>query len=94
MQKNTKIYNFELSNNKYDIITLEENIERLSLRKLLVTQKLTLEFCTKYLLHPELYAMSSEDYNITMREILLYQNHLSKPLENNYSDKRDFNNEC
>lgn len=76
MQKNTKIYNHELSNNKYDIITLEKNIDRLSLRKLLVTQKLTMLFCEQYLLHPEIYAMSSEDFNITMEDIYLYQPHL------------------
>jgi predicted transcriptional regulator len=70
------IYNHCLSNNKYDIKTLETNINRLSLKKLLNTQRLTYDFCIKYLLHPEEYAMCQEDYNITIEDIKLYQSHL------------------
>lgn len=70
------IYNHNLSNNKYDIKTLEKNINRLSLKKLLNTQILTYDFCIKYLLHPEEYAMCQEDYNITLEDIKLYQSHI------------------
>ena len=70
------IYNHQLSNNKYDIVVLEKNIDRLSLKKLLQTQHLTAEFCEKYLLHPDLYGMSNEDSYISVEDILLYQPHL------------------
>jgi hypothetical protein len=81
MKKTTQIiYNYQLSNNKYDVKTLEENIDNLSLRRLLVTQNLTYEFCVKYILHPEQYGMSTEDSLITVEDILLYQPHLSKML--------------
>jgi len=76
------IYNYQLANNKYDIITLEYNIDRLSLKKLLLTQHLTYDFCIKYLLHPEKYSMSNEDYNITIKDILLHQPHIKKNLFN------------
>ena len=74
------IHNYELSNNKYDIVLLEDNIDRLSLKKLLQTQHLTAEFCKIYLLQPDLYGMSSEDYYITVEDILLYQPHLREKL--------------
>jgi hypothetical protein len=70
------IHNYQLSNNKYNIIVLEDNIDRLSLKKLLQTQHLTTEFCNKYLLHPDLYGMSIEDSYITVEDILLHQPHL------------------
>jgi hypothetical protein len=75
-KENMIIYNYQLSNNKYDIVVLENNIDRLSLKKLLQTQYLTVEFCNKYLLHPDLYGMSNEDSYITVEDILLYQPHL------------------
>jgi len=74
------IYNHQLSNNKYDIKTLETNINRLSLKKLLNTQILTYDFCVTYLLHPETYAMGQEDNNITIEDIKIYQPHLSSNL--------------
>jgi hypothetical protein len=80
MKKITIIYNHQLSNNKFDIDTLEFNIDRLSLKKLLSTQHLTLDFCKKYLLHPEEYALCNEDYYISIEDILIYQSHISKNL--------------
>jgi hypothetical protein len=71
------IYNYQLSNHKFDISVLEYNIERLSLKKLLQTQKLTLEFCMKYLLDPKNHAMCDEDKYISIEDILLYQPHIS-----------------
>lgn len=76
------IYNHELSNKKFDILTLEKNIDNLSLKKLLNTQILTLEFCEKYLLNPEKYGMCIEDDYITMEDILRYQPHLNDKLYN------------
>jgi hypothetical protein len=74
------IYNYQLSfnKNKYDIETLEYNIDNLGLRKLLQTQKLTPEFCAKYILNPEKYGMCREDHYLCDDDILLYQKHISK----------------
>ena len=72
------IYNYQLSDKKYDIATLEYNIDRLSLKKLLVSQKLTPEFCVKYLLNPEEHGMCVEDSYICDSDILLYQEHITQ----------------
>ena len=44
----------DLMYNKYNIEILEYNIDNLGLRRLLVTQTLTVDFCVKYLLNPDL----------------------------------------
>jgi len=56
----------------------EYNIDRLGLKRLLVTQILTAEFCVKYLLNPEEYGMCAEDEYISKNDILLYQKHITK----------------
>lgn len=71
------IHNHQLMYTKYDILTLEYNIDRLSLRNLLKTQILTPEFCIKYLLHPEQHGMCVEDYYISKEDILVYQPHIT-----------------
>ena len=73
-----KIYNHQLTDKKYDIATLEYNIDRLSLKKLLVSQNLTPEFCVKYLLNPEEHGMCVEDSYICDSDILLYQKHITQ----------------
>ena len=72
------IENHQLMYYKYDIETLEYNIDRLSLRKLLVTQTLTPHFCQLYLLNPEEHGMCVEDHYISIEDILLYQKHITK----------------
>jgi hypothetical protein len=72
-----KIYNYQLSNHKYEVDLLVENIQNLSLRKLLITQKLNYSFCQTYLLHPEEYAMCKEDYDISLEDIKIYQPHIT-----------------
>jgi len=73
------ICNHQLSKkNQYDIETLEYNISNLELRKLLQTQKLTPEFCVKYILNPEEHGMSREDYYFCDYDILIYQKHITK----------------
>jgi len=67
------IHHHELMYKRYDIETLELNIDRLGLKRLLVTQKLTAEFCIKYILNPEEHGMCVEDHNISKCDILLYQ---------------------
>ena len=71
------IQNYQLMYAKYDINTLEHNIDRLSLRNLLKTQVLTVEFCIKYLLQPEEYAMCNEDHSISKEDIIIYQPHIT-----------------
>jgi len=71
------IQNYQLMYAKYDIKTLEHNIDRLSLRNLLKTQLLTVEFCRQYLLHHEKYAMCIEDQYISKEDIVIYQPHIT-----------------
>ena len=71
------VQHHELMYNKYDIDTLEHNIDRLGLKRLLTTQKLTTAFCVKYLLNPEEYGMGVEDEYISKNDILLYQKHIT-----------------
>ena len=70
----TIIQNHQLRGKKYDIETLEYNIDNLSLRNLLKTQILTAEFCAKYLMNPEEHGMCREDHYIDWNDILHYQN--------------------
>ena len=72
------IYNHQLRYKKYDIATLEYNIDRLSLGMLLRTQKLTPEFCVKYILNSEEHGMCVEDSYICDSDILLYQEHITR----------------
>ena len=59
----------ELNNKQYDMQTLKENIFDLSLRDILKTQKLTCEFCVKYILNTN-YQFNKEDINIAYQENL------------------------
>ncbi len=74
------IHNYQLVYAKYNIPTLEYNIDRLSLRNLLKTQTLTPEFCIKYLLDPATYGLCDEDHYISKEDILLYQPHITMAL--------------
>tara|TARA_B110000093_G_scaffold80613_1_gene87452 strand:- start:261 stop:584 length:324 start_codon:yes stop_codon:yes gene_type:complete len=84
------ISNKELYQYDYDIHTLEYNVlryetlpknekneyTRLNLKSLLKTQKLTAEFCIKYILNDEYAYTDSEEY-ITTKEVVIYQKHLT-----------------
>lgn len=83
----TIIQNHQLRCKKYDIETLEYNIDNLSLRNLLKTQILTAEFCAKYLMNPEEHGMCREDHYIDWNDILLYQPHLTNKDIEKYRDK-------
>ena len=72
------VQHHDLMYNKYNIEILEYNIDNLGLRRLLVTQTLTPDFCVKYLLNPEEYGMGVEDEYISKNDILMYQKHISK----------------
>ena len=77
MDKTEIIGNHQLMYAKFDIKTLEYNMDRLSLRSLLQTQILTAEFCKKYLLNPEEYGMCVEDHYISKENIVTYQPHIT-----------------
>lgn len=61
---NDKINDKDLYNNKYSIKVLEKNIDNLTPKDILRTQKLDVEFCVKYMLN--------EDYHWTQEEIYVY----------------------
>jgi len=63
--KNTDLYF-----NEYPVEELEKYIDQLSIKTLLYTQTLTVEFCKKYMLDGK----GEEDF--TVKEILFAQDHL------------------
>jgi hypothetical protein len=67
----------DLFNKQYDLQTLKENIYAVSLRDILKTQKLTSEFCVKYILNTN-YQLNKEDENITVKEVLELQPDINK----------------
>ena len=62
---------------QYDINVLEKNINNLSLKILLYTQKLTADFCAKYILN-ENYASCVEETYICARDVLNAQKHITE----------------
>jgi len=75
------IHNHDLIYRKYDLQTLEHNMNHLSLRSLLKTQTLSQEFVIKYLLNPGQHGgMCVEDDYISKEDILNYQPHITKAL--------------
>lgn len=74
----TKITNIDLYKQKYDIQILEENINNLSLRTLLNTQILTIDFCVKYILdHDNRYAWREEETDLSYYDIVSCQRHIN-----------------
>jgi hypothetical protein len=67
----------DLFNQKYNYQTLKENIYAVSLRDILKTQKLSSDFCVKYILNTN-YQLNKEDENISVSEVLQLQPHISK----------------
>ena len=72
-----KIQDYDLKKNKYSITILEENINYLSIKKLLYTQVLTAEFCAKYILNDE-YASCVEETYICDIDVLHNQPHIKQ----------------
>lgn len=66
----------ELYNNQYDYDTLKNNIYSVSLMTVLKTQKLTADFCIKYILNAD-FQFTEEDKSITIDMVKQYQPHLS-----------------
>ena len=67
--------NEDLYKKKYDYETLKTNIYVVSLLDILKTQKLTSDFCVKYILNKN-YQFSKEEEDINIQTIKKYQPHL------------------
>jgi len=92
----------DLYNIQYDIQTLKENIFDLTLWDILKTQKLTCDFCVKYILNKN-YQLEEKDQKITIHDIIKLQSHISKfdllvgivnysPDDDSYEDFESFAN--
>lgn len=64
--------------NKYSIEELEQNINNLNKKILLATQKLTVEFCIKYILDLDIDNGSEDSYIYDVDYILFFQKHLTE----------------
>jgi hypothetical protein len=65
----------DLYNNQYDYDTLKTNIYSVRLIDILKTQKLTADFCIKYILNTD-FQLSDEDQTITIDIVKKYQPHI------------------
>ena len=74
------IKNWELRKNKfkYDLDELEKNIDYLCPKILVNTQKLTPEFCIKYILNEEYMSCEEERYLLTYSYVLSRQPHITR----------------
>jgi len=73
-----------LRNKKYHIVTLERNINNLSMKTILHTQYLTAKFCVKYILNDK-YVSCIEDTYICIGNVLNAQKHLRlEDIQNEY----------
>ena len=92
----------DLYNNQYDLKILKENIYAVSLWDILKTQKLTCDFCVKYILNKN-YQIDEKDENILIKDVLHFQPHLLKkdllvgiinysPDDDSYEDFESFAN--
>ena len=74
------ITNTDLLNNKnkYSIDMLEKNIKYLDEKILLATQKLTPEFCIKYILDLDIKSGGEESYIFDVCYILQFQKHITE----------------
>jgi hypothetical protein len=71
------ITNEDLYKNTYALSVLKENIYAVSLRDILKTQRLTADFCVKYILNPN-FQITAEDESITVELVKEWQPHISK----------------
>ncbi len=78
--KTMKITNTDLLNNKYkyNIDVLEYNVENLDSKILLATQRLTPEFCIKYILDLDITSGGEESYIFDICYILQFQKHITE----------------
>jgi len=71
------ITNEDLHKNTYELSELKANIYAVSLLDVLKTQKLTADFCVKYILNPN-FQLTSEDEAITVDNVKEFQPHITK----------------
>lgn len=67
----------DLYKQNYSYEILKANIYVVSLLDILKSQKLTLEFCVKYILNKH-YQLTEEENNITLNDVLFFQPHILK----------------
>ena len=72
------ITNADLRKQQYNMDVLIKNIDDLSLKTILYTQKLTASFCIDYLLNDEYMTCVEDEYYFTMDKVLSYQTHLTE----------------
>jgi hypothetical protein len=82
------ITNSNLRQYKYSIQELEKNINNLNMKTIVNTQKLTIEFCVKYILNED-YAQCNEEVDLlTIFYVMYNQPHLNETeLTNCYYSK-------
>jgi len=80
----------DLRNEKYDIKTLEENIDHINVKTCVNTQVLTAEFCVKYILNEEYMSCIEDTYCIDTGYVLKRQPHLTyEEIRHEYSKIND-----
>lgn len=67
-----------LRREKYDIKTLEENVDHINMKECVNTQVLTAEFCVKYVLNEEYMSCIEDTYCICIGYVLQRQPHLTR----------------
>ena len=72
-----EIDNSDLRINKYDIETLERNVDNLNMKTCVNTQVLTAEFCVKYVLNEDYMSCIEDTYCIDSGYVLKRQPHLT-----------------
>ena len=84
-QNKMKITNFDLQTQQFNFTILEDNIKELDCKIVLRTQKLTADFCVRYILNIDLESGDEDSYLLDGDYILKYQKHLTmKELEDAY----------
>jgi len=78
MEPREQITNSKLRQFKYSIEELEKNIDNLNMKILVNTQKLSINFCVKYILNED-YAQCNEEVDLLTLDYVLYcQPHLNE----------------
>jgi hypothetical protein len=85
-----EIDNSDLRINKYDIKTLERNVDNLNMKTCVNTQILTAEFCVKYVLNEDYMSCIEDTYCIDTGYVLKRQPHLTyEEIRREYSKIND-----
>ena len=74
---NEKISDYDLCNTQYSIAILAKHIHYLNIKVVLSTQKLTAEFCVKYILDMNIESGSEDSYLYDKNHILRRQKHIT-----------------